>query len=208
MRHARAPRHRPRSCARACAQRSPAQRRPRLRPVPPRVCLWILWARLLLQPCAIPVSSIGSGGSRLGDDRDLFAPALAGARVGAGALAAYRQAFAVAQTAIAAEVHEALDVHRDFAAQITLDRELGDVDAQRLDFGLGQVLDLGRWLDARHLANQARAAAANTVNALQADDGVLIRRDIDAGNAGSHGIPHSTPHFAARKRVILPEFAM
>src|SRR5690606_37423817 len=41
--------------------------------------------------------------------------ALAGARVGVCALAADRQALAVAQAAIAAEIHEPLDVHADLA---------------------------------------------------------------------------------------------
>src|SRR5262249_16007846 len=49
-------------------------------------------------------------------------PALAGSRVGMCALAADREALAVPQPAIAAEVHEALDVHRHFAAQVALDR--------------------------------------------------------------------------------------
>ena len=50
-----------------------------------------------------------------------LARALAGARVGVRALAAHRQALAVAQAAVAAEVHQALDVHRDLAAQIAFD---------------------------------------------------------------------------------------
>src|SRR5512134_3343762 len=46
---------------------------------------------------------------------------LAGARVGVRPLAAHRQASPVAQAAVAAEVHEALDVHRDLAAQVAFD---------------------------------------------------------------------------------------
>src|SRR5207248_10203566 len=46
---------------------------------------------------------------------------LAGAGVGMGALATDRQALAMAQTAITAEIHQALDVHRHLAAQIALD---------------------------------------------------------------------------------------
>ena len=41
---------------------------------------------------------------------------LAGAGVGVGALAAHWQTFAVTQAAIAAEIHEALDVHGNLAA--------------------------------------------------------------------------------------------
>src|SRR5689334_1712960 len=59
-----------------------------------------------------------------------LARSLAGAGVGARALAAHRQAAAVAHPAIAAEVHEPLDAHRDFAPQVAFDRELGDLLAQ------------------------------------------------------------------------------
>src|SRR6185295_3803742 len=50
--------------------------------------------------------------------RDRPGLALACASVGVGALAAHRKALAVAQAAIAAEVHQPLDVHRDLAAQV------------------------------------------------------------------------------------------
>ena len=53
--------------------------------------------------------------------------ALAGARIGARALAAHRQALAMAQAAVAAEVHQPLDAHRHFAAQVALDGERADV---------------------------------------------------------------------------------
>src|SRR5438270_1523993 len=68
--------------------------------------------------------------------------ALAGARVGVRALAADRQALAVAQAAIAGEVHQPLDVHCGFAAEVAFDLvvlvdRLADVE----DFLVGQVLD-------------------------------------------------------------------
>src|SRR3954464_7998730 len=55
---------------------------------------------------------------------------LARARIGARALAANRQSLAMPHPAIAAEVHEPLDAHRYFAAQVTFDRELADAFAQ------------------------------------------------------------------------------
>src|SRR5207249_6561998 len=45
----------------------------------------------------------------------------AGAGIGMRALAPNRQALAMAQTAIGTEIHQPLDVHRDFAAKIALD---------------------------------------------------------------------------------------
>src|SRR6185312_3336049 len=52
---------------------------------------------------------------------DRLGGALAGAGVGVGALAANRQALAVAQAAIAGQVHQPLDVDGHLAAQIAFD---------------------------------------------------------------------------------------
>ena len=49
---------------------------------------------------------------------------LAGARIGAGALAAHGQIAAMAQTAIAADLDQPLDIHLHFAAQIAFDFEI------------------------------------------------------------------------------------
>src|SRR6476659_9651079 len=55
---------------------------------------------------------------------------LAGASVGVCALAAHRQALAVTQAAIAAQVHQSLDVHGNLAPEIALHQVfvLGSVD--------------------------------------------------------------------------------
>src|SRR3546814_2016098 len=53
---------------------------------------------------------------------DRLGLALAGARIGLRALTADRQALALTQPAIAGEVDQALDVHRDFAAKIPFHR--------------------------------------------------------------------------------------
>src|ERR1700704_5654707 len=52
---------------------------------------------------------------------DRLGRALAGARIGMGALTAHRQPAAMTQAAIAAEVHQTLDVHAGLAAQVALD---------------------------------------------------------------------------------------
>ena len=58
-----------------------------------------------------------------------FARAFAGACIGVGALAAQRQATTMAQAAVAAQIHQALDRHADFAAQVAFDHELADFGA-------------------------------------------------------------------------------
>src|SRR5215468_11036408 len=52
---------------------------------------------------------------------DRLGRSLAGAGIGVCALAAHREAATVAQPAIAAEIHQPLDVHRDIAPQVALD---------------------------------------------------------------------------------------
>src|SRR3954471_22247153 len=70
--------------------------------------------------------------------------ALARARVGLGVLTADRQAATMAQGAVAADLHQTLDVLRALAAQIALDREVAiDRVAQLADLVVGQVADVG-----------------------------------------------------------------
>jgi hypothetical protein len=45
----------------------------------------------------------------------------------------------VADTAIAAKVHQSFDVHRDFSPEVTLDNEIGNGRSQIGDFGFCQV---------------------------------------------------------------------
>src|SRR3954469_23721362 len=74
--------------------------------------------------------------------RDRLGLALAGAGVGVRALAADGEALPVPEAAVAGEVHQPLDVHRGFAAQIALDLVvLVDRFADVEDFLVGQVLD-------------------------------------------------------------------
>src|ERR1700676_5523983 len=53
---------------------------------------------------------------------DRLGRALARARVGMGALTTHRQSAAMTQAAIAAEIHQTLDVHAGFATQVAFDQ--------------------------------------------------------------------------------------
>src|SRR3979490_1014918 len=81
--------------------------------------------------CEILACSAGlrDGGGNL--DRG-FARTLSRARVGAGTLAANRKTLAMTGAAIAAEVHQALDIHRHLATQVALDGKSCDLLAQML----------------------------------------------------------------------------
>jgi hypothetical protein len=106
-----------------------------------------------------------------------------------GALAADRQALTVAQATVGRQVHEALDVDRDLAAQIALHSVvLVDRFADLKDFLVGQGVDAARGLDA-HLAHDfARLGLANAVDVLERDHDALVSRNVDACYAGHVGI--------------------
>jgi hypothetical protein len=59
----------------------------------------------------------------------------------------------MAQTTVTAQVHEALDVHRHFPAQVTLYRELRDLGTNVFYFGFRQITDPGFRLYASRCAN-------------------------------------------------------
>src|SRR6185503_6899619 len=111
---------------------------------------------------------------------DAAARAFARARVRPRALAAQRQAAAVPNTSVTAEIHEALDVHRDLAAQIALDGELRDDVAQARDLRLRQILDLRGRVDGGRLADHQRSVAADAEDVRERNAHVLVGRNVDA----------------------------
>src|SRR3954449_7744550 len=92
-----------------------------------------------MEPFATPYSLFAKllllSGNRLGRP-------LARARIGVGALAAHRQTAAMTQAAIAAEVHQTLDVDADFTAKVALDQIVAvDHFADLQDFRIAQLAD-------------------------------------------------------------------
>src|SRR5690606_7602952 len=115
---------------------------------------------------------------------DRLTRALAGTRVGLGALTADRKATAMTQAAVATQVHQTLDFHVDFAAQVTLGEDLGDFATQLLDLLVGEYLDLCRRIVTGSCADALRGGATNTVDVGQRDNSVLVIRNVDACNTG------------------------
>src|ERR1041384_1570197 len=71
---------------------------------------------------------------------DGFGWTLAGARIGVRALTTNRQALAMPQAAIAAQVHQPLDVHRHFAPQVAFDHVVAvDHFANLQHLGVGEL---------------------------------------------------------------------
>src|SRR5215213_3782997 len=119
---------------------------------------------------------------------DRLGRALARARIGVGALAAHRQAAAMTQAAIAAEVHQTLDVDTGLTAKIALDEVVAvDHFADLQNFLVAQLADATFHGDLDLLDDLGRVLLADAMDVLERDQHALVGRDIHAGNTG-HGL--------------------
>ena len=118
---------------------------------------------------------------------------LAGARVGLGALAVHRHAAPVTDAAVAADVHEPLDVLGALAAQVAFDGD-GTVDrlAQAHDFFFSQIADLGVGVDGQLGEDGLGGGPAHAVDVGETDLDPLLRRDVDARDT-CHSLPLPLP---------------
>jgi hypothetical protein len=114
--------------------------------------------------------------------RSSLTRAFAGTGVRAGALTAHGQSTAMAKPAVAANVHQSLDVHGRLATQVTFDCELSDLIPDFLEITISQVFDLFGISNATCFANFASAGATDTKNGGQANLGMLLRWNIDASD--------------------------
>ena len=88
------------------------------------------------------------------------------------------------QAAIAADLHQALDVHGNFAAQVALYLDVVvNVVAQLADIILGQILDAGIRVHARRLDDIVRDVTANAVDVGQRDLDALLPGKVDTRNS-------------------------
>src|SRR5579871_1523944 len=132
-----------------------------------RTTRYSLFARLLLL-----------AGDRLGRP-------LARARIGVGTLTAHRQSAAMTQAAIAAEVHQTLDVHADFATKIALDQIVAvDHFADLQYFLVGQLADATVKGNLDLLHDLGRVLLTDAMDVLKRDQHALVGRDIHTGNTG------------------------
>src|SRR5713226_5857325 len=100
-----------------------------------------------------------------------------------GALAADRQALAVAEASVAAQVHQPLDVERDLAAQVAFHLEvLLDRLADAVDLVVGQVLRPPGRIDLRQSADLPRRGVADAVEIGQRDLDLLLAGKVNACN--------------------------
>jgi hypothetical protein len=88
----------------------------------------------------------------------------------------------VTQAAVAAEVHQPLDVHRDFAAQVAFDLVVAvDRLADLQHFRVGQLVDAAVRRDADLVDDLLGKLLADAVNVLKRNDDALVGRNVDAG---------------------------
>src|SRR3546814_5666752 len=87
------------------------------------------------------------------------------------------------QAAIAAKVHQTLDVHRDFATQVTLDLVITvDRFADLQNLGVGQFVDPALARQANGLTDFLLLHPADAVDVGQCDLDPLVGRDVHASN--------------------------
>src|SRR5690606_25649097 len=113
--------------------------------------------------------------------------ALAGTRVGVGTLTAHRQSTAMTQAAIAAKIHQTLNVDADFTTKITFDEIVAVnhfTDLQ--NFLISQLGNPTLDGNAYFFNDLGRVFRANTMNVLQRDQNAFVGRNIYTGDTG-HG---------------------
>jgi hypothetical protein len=97
-------------------------------------------------------------------------------------LTAYRKTATVPQATVTTKVHQSLDVHSYFTAQVAFDRNGTDLPTDTLDFRFGQIPNLGIWCDTGRCADLVGTGFSDTINVGQAHPGVLLNRYIDSCN--------------------------
>src|SRR5258708_5359235 len=112
---------------------------------------------------------------------------LARTRVRMGTLSAHRQSAAMTQAAIAAEIHQPLDVDTGLATQIAFDHIVTvDHFADLQNFLIAQLADAAIGRDLHLLHDLGRALLADAMDVLKCDLDALVGRDVHTGNTG-HG---------------------
>src|SRR6185437_15305052 len=132
-------------------------------------------AALAPAPSLVPVVSLLLlAGYRLGRT-------LAGARVGVSALSANRQAAAVSQSPVAAQIHQTLDVHGHFAPQVAFDDVVAvDHFTQLKYFLIGELRNPPRLGDRNLFHDFLGFGIADAMDVLERNHNALVGRYVDA----------------------------
>jgi hypothetical protein len=86
----------------------------------------------------------------------------------------------VTNAAVATEIHQSLDVHRDLTSEVTFHNEIGDCSTQASHFGFSEILHFGIGCNAGRFTNLLRARSSDAVDRGQRDHNVLVDRYVYA----------------------------
>jgi hypothetical protein len=112
----------------------------------------------------------------------------------------------VTEATVAAEVHEALDVHGDFATEVALDHVVGvDRFADLEDFGVRQLVHAASGFDAELAGDFLGFGRANAVDVRKRDFYALRRRKVHTCDTGQTASPERPPHPCAGWALNLLE---
>src|SRR5690606_34226358 len=127
--------------------------------------------------------------------------ALAGTRVGLGALTAHGQAAAVTQALVGADLDLAADVGRDLTTEVTLELVVAlEVVAERDELGVAEVLHAEVGADARRGKGFLRAGPAHTEDVRERHLEPLVAGEVDADK--TFHVPSGS--CTARRRSAAP----
>ncbi|KPZ27913.1 hypothetical protein ALQ50_03062 [Pseudomonas coronafaciens pv. coronafaciens] len=115
---------------------------------------------------------------------DRLTRTFASTRVGLGTLTAYWKTPTMTQTAVAAQVHQALDFHVDFATQVTFSGELRHFATQLFNLLVAQIFDFHRRVNPGGCTNFLCSGATNTIDVGQRDNSMLVIWNVNACNTG------------------------
>jgi hypothetical protein len=86
----------------------------------------------------------------------------------------------VPNTAIAAKIHQALDVHRRLPPKVALDDEVRYSRSQTGDFGFGKIFHDRFGFYTGRIANLSGARSTDAKDGRQSNHYVLVQRNVDA----------------------------
>jgi hypothetical protein len=95
----------------------------------------------------------------------------------------------VADTSVGTQVHQPLDIHRNFTAQIALDRECRNSCSQVRYLGFGKIFHGRLRFDTGCFTYLLRPGVPNSVYSRQRNHDVLVQRDIYACYTCHVGVP-------------------
>ena len=114
----------------------------------------------------------------------------------------------MADAAVGAEVHEALDIHRHLAPEIALQIIFGGLGPQLVEFRLGQLIDLCAHSQTGRPANKPGAGWPDAINMGQGDIQMLVIGYVDARDTSHKSVSCVCPnpgavYGAGRNRLPL-----